>query len=223
MTTTDPTDARASAWICAFDTIRAAQKLKLNKHKRAVEQLPELYWSLMAEAAIFADLARADFQTGLAAGTHLVARDARIRENRDRMSRVVAEAKAAQRHPHRAAADAFQSRTSALDGTTETDHAGHRCSFDRNASAVPIGAIHVVRVMRGDWAGRTGSVIAVYQDNEPPMVDVALEPRSLVERPELLTATFHIDRGSGGRSVLPALSATVLHGLALRARKMVDA
>lgn len=43
------------------------------------------------------------------------------------------------------------------------------------------------------------------------------------ERPELLTATFHIDRGSGGRSVLPALSATVLHGLALRARKMVDA
>ncbi len=59
MTTTDPTDARASAWICAFDTIRAAQKLKLNKHKRAVEQLPELYWSLMAEAAIFADLGRA--------------------------------------------------------------------------------------------------------------------------------------------------------------------
>lgn len=101
--TTHPADARPSCMVAALDNIRAAQKLKLEPgtKNRVREPLPELYWSLMAEAAIYAELARADVSVGLVAGEHLVQRDERVREQK----RLFAD-RAAQRHPHRAAADA---------------------------------------------------------------------------------------------------------------------
>ena len=82
--TTHPADARPSCMVAALDNIRAAQKLKLEPgtKNRVREPLPELYWSLMAEAAIYAELARADVSVGFAAGAHLVQRDERIREQK---------------------------------------------------------------------------------------------------------------------------------------------
>lgn len=120
--TTHPADARPSCMVAALDNIRAAQKLKLEPgtKNKAREQLPELYWSLMAEAAIYAELARADVSVGFAAGEHLVQRDERIREQK----RLFAD-RAAQRHPHRAAADAHEAVTDA-----------HRAVADAHAAAV---------------------------------------------------------------------------------------
>lgn len=181
-----PADARPSCMVAALDTIRAAQKLKLEPgtKNQAREQLPELYWSLMAEAAIYAELARADVNVGLIAGGHLAARDERIRENLQRFKAPTEKGKpnptgstaaghgiptyagAAHRHPHRAAADAY----------TYTDKAPA-------SPTIPV----VVRVTRGDWAGRTGTVSKVYRDNQPRLVDVALDVLSLTEQPVTIT------------------------------------
>ena len=117
--TTHPADARPSCMVAALDNIRAAQKLKLEPgtKNKAREQLPELYWSLMAEAAIYAELARADVSVGFAAGAHLVQRDERIREQK----RLFAD-RAAQRHPHRAAADAMTDGAEAGHGIPTFDN-----------------------------------------------------------------------------------------------------
>lgn len=117
--TTHPADARPSCMVAALDNIRAAQKLKLEPgtKNRVREPLPELYWSLMAEAAIYAELARADVSVGFAAGAHLVQRDERIREQK----RLFAD-RAAQRHPHRAAADAMTDGAEAGHGIPTFDN-----------------------------------------------------------------------------------------------------
>ena len=115
--TTHPADARPSCMVAALDNIRAAQKLKLEPgtKNRVREPLPELYWSLMAEAAIYAELARAEVSVGFAAGEHLVQRDERVREQK----RLFAD-RVAQRHPHRAAADAMHKPNPT--GSTEAGH-----------------------------------------------------------------------------------------------------
>lgn len=84
-------DARPACMVAALDTLRAAQKLKLEpgSKTRAVEHLPELYWALVAEAAIYAELAKADAPTGIAAGSHMERRHDRIRENRRRAGDIV--------------------------------------------------------------------------------------------------------------------------------------
>lgn len=82
---TPPADARSSAWIGAHERLTAAQKLKVDAKNRVVEPLPEIYWATLAEAAILADLARADQTTGLGAGGYLVARDGRIETRRSRI------------------------------------------------------------------------------------------------------------------------------------------
>lgn len=86
-----PIDARPSCMVAALDTLRAAQKLKLEpgKNGRVREHLPELYWSLMTEAAIYAELAKAPDVVGIAAGSHMTARDEGIRERRTRIRRDV--------------------------------------------------------------------------------------------------------------------------------------
>lgn len=40
-----------------------------------------------------------------------------------------------------------------------------------------------VRVTAGDWTGRTGKVTDVHPDNEPPMVDVALDLQHVTDEP----------------------------------------
>lgn len=162
-----PADARPAFMVAARDRIEAAQQLKLEpgSKTRVRETLPDLYWSLIAEAAIYADLARADYATGLTAGVHLTEREARIEGARDRAREAVKRA--------------GRPRVSSLDGTTEVDHAGHGCSFDRTAASrnvddAPFAEGDDVRLIRGDWAGRAGVVAQVYPNNEPPIVDVEL-------------------------------------------------
>lgn len=143
-----PADARPSCMVAALDTLRAAQKLKLepNSKTRVREKLPELYWSLMLEAAIYADLARADYATGIAAGTHVTQRDEQVRENRERFAEAV-------KHRARRGAPSYSAAT---------------------RPAEPINDGDCVRVTRGDWADRCGVVAKVYADNNPPIVDVVL-------------------------------------------------
>lgn len=141
-------DDRAAAYVGAREAIKAAQKLKVDRKNRVVEPLPELYWALLAEAAVLADLARADMNVGLLAGGYLVDQQRRIEENRARFAQV-AKAAAEQRHPHRAAADAAVAATFAV---------GMR-----------------VRMTTGDWAGLNGTITAAYLRNEPPMLDVQLD------------------------------------------------
>lgn len=65
---TPPPDARVAAWTCAWESIQAAQKLRQPREDRgprvAPEPLPDRYWAAVAEAAVYADLARADLPTG---------------------------------------------------------------------------------------------------------------------------------------------------------------
>lgn len=82
-------DLRANAWMGAWDRIESAQKLKAHLTKTArkrvaPEALPEIYWSMMVEAQILADLARADQDTGNDVGAIIVARDQRARAERER-------------------------------------------------------------------------------------------------------------------------------------------
>lgn len=74
---TETPDARVAAWTCAWDAIRAAQELRqpprqprpLAEQSLEPEPLPELYWAAIAEAAVYAELARADLPTGQQAFT----------------------------------------------------------------------------------------------------------------------------------------------------------
>ncbi|AEL98520.1 hypothetical protein CL64_gp48 [Mycobacterium phage Liefie] len=102
--TPQPADARASAWIGAHERIVAAQKLKVDHKKRVVDPLPELYWATLAEAAVLAELARADQTTGLHAGRYLVDQQQRIEKWR-LVHEAAARSRDARRHPHRAAGD----------------------------------------------------------------------------------------------------------------------
>lgn len=77
-------DLRANAFVGAWERIELAQKLKVDLKGRAVEQLPELYWATMAEAAVLADLANADEDPGRDAGRYLFDRRRRIEESRAR-------------------------------------------------------------------------------------------------------------------------------------------
>lgn len=66
---TDIPDARVAAWTCAWNSLIAAGKLRqppkdAQRLRVAPEPLPEMYWAAVAEAAIFADLARADLDVG---------------------------------------------------------------------------------------------------------------------------------------------------------------
>jgi hypothetical protein len=66
-------DARPTAWVCAWNAIQAVQELKKPPKGTRVarEPLDELYWATLAEAAVFAQLASADTSTGISAGTLL--------------------------------------------------------------------------------------------------------------------------------------------------------
>lgn len=87
--TDHPTDGRPSCMVAALDTIRAAQKLKLQPGSKGKvrEKLPELYWSLIAEAAIYAELAKAPTEVGIAAGSHMTTRDKQKRISRNKWER----------------------------------------------------------------------------------------------------------------------------------------
>lgn len=77
-------DLRANAFVGAWERIEAAQKLKIDANGRAVEQLPELYWATIAEAAVLADLTRASRQTGEDSGRYIYDHKRRVQEARDR-------------------------------------------------------------------------------------------------------------------------------------------
>lgn len=68
---TEIPDARVAAWTCAWNSLLAAGELRQPPKdlgpRVAPPPLPEMYWAAVAEAAIFADLARTDLVTGQAA------------------------------------------------------------------------------------------------------------------------------------------------------------
>jgi len=62
-------DARAAAWVCAWNAIQASGEIRnqFTKKHGDYKALPDIYWSTVAAAAVFADLARADTPTGVTA------------------------------------------------------------------------------------------------------------------------------------------------------------
>lgn len=154
MTNHQPVDARAGAWIGAMDRIDVAQKLKMDPDSktRVADPLPELYWATLAEAAILAELAAAPGPVGYVAGGHLADRADRAEEHRRMLAAAIAKHSKATQPPMPDNREQFAA--TAAGRLTAGDH---------------------VRVLRGDWAGRTGSVIAVYQHNDPPVIDVRLD------------------------------------------------
>ena len=65
---TEVPDARVAAWTCAWTAMQAAGEIRSQVTKeRGDEPLPDIYWASVAEAAVFADLARADMSTGVTA------------------------------------------------------------------------------------------------------------------------------------------------------------
>lgn len=143
---TDMIDGRVAAWICAWNAIQDAQKLKQPPKGPRVqpEPLPESYWSAMTEAAILANLACADTATGLAAGTMINAVETAKQAALDMIGDLLGTMKAqrAERPPRQP-------------------------SFTEGQN---------VLVTRGDWAGRYGQVYDTHLDNEPPMLDIELDP-----------------------------------------------
>lgn len=161
-------DLRANAFVGAWERIEAAQKLKVDpKNHRLVDPLPEIYWATIAEAAVLAQLATADEDPGRDAGRHLLDRKERLAEARTHF------------------ADAISRRKPNPTGSTEAGRGVP--SFDNGPADPPFAEGHWVRVKRGDWAGRCGTVTAVYRTNHPPVVDVALDLVSLGDQPVTIT------------------------------------
>lgn len=69
------TDARYIAWFAAEQRLKVAHDLTQDEDGRVRTPLPEYYWAMIAEAAVFADLARCTMDVGLAVGTYREERD----------------------------------------------------------------------------------------------------------------------------------------------------
>lgn len=63
-------DGRSAAWISAWKLLEAAHKVKshIGIGQVSAAPLPELYWSLVAEAQVYSDLAKATESVGFLAG-----------------------------------------------------------------------------------------------------------------------------------------------------------
>ena len=70
---TDTGDGRVAAFVCAWNALQSAGDIRNQVNKMAAKKqlpdasLPDVYWAAVAEAAVFADLARADMPTGITA------------------------------------------------------------------------------------------------------------------------------------------------------------
>lgn len=68
-----PGDGRVAAFVCAWNALQSAGDIRNQVAKQQQRQrredapLPDVYWAAVAEAAVFADLARVDMPTGIAA------------------------------------------------------------------------------------------------------------------------------------------------------------
>jgi hypothetical protein len=87
-------DGRVGAWIQAWQRLEAMQKLKKDHKGRAVQPLPEWYWSLIAEAQICADLAKASEVVGCAAGAVLEEQYSQEQEAKVRIEEMLARCRA---------------------------------------------------------------------------------------------------------------------------------
>ncbi|OAN41143.1 hypothetical protein [Mycolicibacterium iranicum] len=81
-------DDRAAAYVGARERLKAAESLKVTERGELkcglADPLPPLYWGLLAEAQILAELASADSSVGLIAGNYLLDQEERIERNRGR-------------------------------------------------------------------------------------------------------------------------------------------
>lgn len=64
-----PGDGRVAAFVCAWNALQSAGDIRNQVAERqgGDAPLPDVYWAAVAEAAVFADLARADMHTGITA------------------------------------------------------------------------------------------------------------------------------------------------------------
>lgn len=175
-----PPDLRVSAFVGAWERIEAAQKLKVDHKNRVREPLPELYWATLAEAAILADLARADQTTGFFAGGHLTQRDERIRQNRRDFEQAFGAANGTNRRISDAIAVAEERLAKARrDAASAAGDAISDAIDDAEHQDQPTNPLfaegHRVRVTRGGWAGRHGRITKTYPNSAPPLIDVELD------------------------------------------------
>lgn len=94
---TEIPDGRVAAWVCAWDNLRAAREFSAEHNReRPGVPLPEPYWAAIAEAAVFAEMARTDIAVGVAAGTLIDDREVARQRADDFIAEVFARAKDAQ-------------------------------------------------------------------------------------------------------------------------------
>lgn len=85
-------DARSAAWLAAWERIEAATKMRPGNPGDVNGQMRmDAKRSLLAEAAIFAELARAPMEVGFAAGEWIEQRAREERENRARFEQILGE------------------------------------------------------------------------------------------------------------------------------------
>lgn len=158
-------DDRAAAYVGAREALKAANQIKSRyrstvydgtPESEIVDGLPADYWSLMAEAGVLAQLARADVSVGLLAGNYLVDQNERIHRNKRR------------RYDERVHATIQEAAKRAADVTTHDHHVGTEPPFHQG---------HRVRVFRGEHTGRAGEIVETrLSQDEPGEADVLLEP-----------------------------------------------
>lgn len=152
-------DDRAGAYVGAREALKAANQIKVQTQRAAtvdpedgqivVDELGDEYWSLIAEAAVLSNLARADATVGFLAGNYLVDQQKRIKRNRQ--SDLYAQARS------------FRERIK--DADEPPRFAGPPWAEGQH-----------VRLNAGDYAGRTGRIYETHLDSELPTVDVELDP-----------------------------------------------
>lgn len=159
-------DDRASAYVGAREALKAAQRIKVQARRDAIAdpenggfhpiELSDEYWSLLDEASILAQLARADISVGLLAGNYLVDQEQRIRRNRNKQRRDDVHARL---NAARDRAEAVTTHDHAVDGAPFTN--GH----------------HVIVTRAGDYQHRTGYILQnAFTEGEVPRYEIALAP-----------------------------------------------
>lgn len=154
-------DDRAAAYVGAREHLDAATQLKAEHHRAVLEdravpdELPAEYWALIAEAAVLSNLARADAAVGYLAGHYRVDQGERIDRAKRRQLKEGIRSKLAEVRER---------------GEGVTKH-------DQPAGRPPFAGGHTVRLLEGDWKGRTGQILETHlSENSPTMLTVQLFP-----------------------------------------------
>lgn len=174
-------DDRASAYVGAREALKAATAIKVQARRdeltdsggMAPAELGDEYWSLIAEAAVLSNLARADAAVGYLAGNYTVDQAKRIERNKRQRIREDVHAR-------------IQASREAAEAVTTHDHA---------VGPPPFAQGHTVKLTAGEYAGRLGRVYETrLTEGEPVAVLVELAPPGRPDDPsEPITLTVTPD------------------------------